>query len=169
MFTRLPNRRAFMAATGCTLAAALVAPAHAADTLLTACGRIGGGVDADGCRRYTRVQFERLPQTSFTTTSPWHRDPMTYTGVSVKDFAQAIEARGNRIRLIALNDYSVTADVDQLVANGAILAHLRNGQPMPIADKGPVFVMFPFSSNAKLRADSIYVQAVWQLSRIEIV
>ena len=94
---------------------------------------------------------------------------MTYTGVSVKDFAQAIEARGNRIRLIALNDYSVTADVDQLVANGAILAHLRNGQPMPIADKGPVFVMFPFSSNAKLRADSIYVQAVWQLSRIEIV
>lgn len=148
--------------------AAAAQPALAAAPVLSVCGAVDGTA-ADGCRVFTLRQLEQMPQASITTATPWHSQPLTYSGVPVQALLSSLNARGRQLRLLALNDYAVTVEARQLGDNGAILATARDGRPMPISDKGPIFVMFPFDSDPKLRADSIYLMAVWQLCRIDVL
>ncbi|KAF1018321.1 MAG: hypothetical protein GAK30_03731 [Paracidovorax wautersii] len=148
--------------------AGVPAPALAAAPVLAVCGAIADA-QVDGCRAFTLAQLQQMPQTSITTATPWHAQALTYSGVAAGVLLAAVKSRGQRLQLIALNDYAVTVDAAQLVADGAIFAIARQGQPMPVSDKGPIFVMFPFDGDARLRTDRVYLQAVWQLCRIDIL
>jgi hypothetical protein len=67
-----------------------------------------------------------------------------------------------------LNDYRVDIPVDELVKNGAMIAWLLDDQPMPVREKGPLVIMFPFSERAELRTAVHYSRAVWQLRKLEL-
>lgn len=165
-FATVNRRTIFTWVCGLMAGAVMTVPAIAAPNILTVCGAIDGA--NGGCRSFTQQQLEQLPQTSITTTTPWNKQPVTYRGIAVETLLSTLKAKGSQLRLLALNDYAVTADAKQLTDNGAILAVTRDGQPMPISDKGPLWVMFPFDANPKLRADNIYTLSVWQLSRIDV-
>ncbi len=94
---------------------------------------------------------------------------MKFSGVSLKDYLAAFGVKAQDIRLIALNDYSVDANVSELTGGNAILATRQNGQTMPVEDKGPVFLIFPFDSRNELQHQTYYSRSVWQLTEIEIV
>lgn len=113
--------------------------------------------------------LDAMPQTSFQTTTPWHKGTVTFSGVLLKDYLAALGAHGTRMQLLALNDYTVEAPVDELVNGGALLATRQNGQTMPISDKGPVFLLFPFDSRKELQHQTYYSRSVWQLSEIDIL
>lgn len=143
-------------------------PAAASAPILTVRGAVDG-LAPGGSLRFDLEALQAMPQTAFRTATPWHKQPVTYSGVAMGTFLSRVKAKGAKVRLIALNDYAVVADIQSLVGNGAILAIARDGVPLPIADKGPIFVVFPFDSDAKLRTDSVYLHSVWQLSQIEVL
>lgn len=72
------------------------------------------------------------------------------------------------MKSIALNDYAVDIPVSDAVADGPIVAYLMNDQPMPVRDKGPLWIVYPFDSKAEYRTEAIYSKSIWQLSRIEL-
>ena len=73
------------------------------------------------------------------------------------------------ISAVAINDYSVDIPVSDAEEGGPIIAYAMDGQPMSRRDKGPLWVIYPYSSSSKFRSEVIYSRSIWQLDRIEAV
>ncbi|NDW04412.1 hypothetical protein [Jiella pacifica] len=117
---------------------------------------------------FSRADLAAMPQTRLSTHTPWTSAPTDYEGPSVEVFLSNFPGEGERLRLLALNDYLVTAEARMLIEAGAILAIKENGSFMPAARKGPVFLMFPFDADPRLQSQRYYSRAVWQLIAIEL-
>lgn len=153
-----------------------VRPARALDApesaeVLTLTGRlrspnrmIGGQEQA----AFDLPMIERMPQTSFTTRTPWYSQPRTFTGPLLRDVLAAAGARGSVLRTRALNDYRVDIPMDDVQRYDVVLAHRLDGRPMPVRDKGPLFVIYPFDSWRELRTTVYYTRCTWQLRAIEV-
>ncbi|MEX6504924.1 oxidoreductase [Jiella sp. M17.18] len=120
-------------------------------------------------RRFSRADLEAFPQASISTHTPWHAGVERFSGVPLDSFLETLGGNIRRLRLIALNDYVVETDIADVENLGAVLAIRENGTLMPLTDKGPVFLMFPFDNDPRLQHQSYYSRAVWQLCRIELL
>lgn len=140
----------------------IVDPAMAeGDTILT--------VSSNGkTTEFSLATLDAMPQATIRTSLPWYEGVGEFSGVPLKDVLSAAGAVGNSLQLTALNDYVVNAPTDELIEAGALLATRLDGQPMPISDKGPIFVLFPFDDRPDLQHQAYYSRAVWQLDRIEV-
>jgi hypothetical protein len=49
-----------------------------------------------------------------------------------------------------------------------MIAYLRNGNPMPLRDKGPLWIVYPFDSSSDFQSETIYSRSIWQLNRIAV-
>ena len=81
---------------------------------------------------------------------------------------QSVGATGERLVAIALNDYSSELPIEDFAKYNVVLALKRDGEYMPVRDKGPLFIVYPFDSNPDLKAQKYYSRSVWQVARIEI-
>ena len=125
------------------------------------------------CSEGLVVQFdiallEQLPRQTVTTENPWQEGAATYEGVLLRDLAAHAGATGRVLSIAALNDYSADIDIADTQTIDVILAYKRDGQYMPVREKGPLFVIFPFSDQPSLRTDKRFAQSVWQVSRITV-
>lgn len=140
-------------------------PVQAADgaTVLTVEGRFDGG-----SRSFSLAELEALGTQTITTSTPWHDGKVTFEGVAFARLMEVLKAQGDTAEVIALNAYSIDVPVDDLVANKAILALKRDGQYMPVSDKGPVFIVYPFDANPALNTEIHYSRSVWQVRSIAL-
>ena len=146
-------------------AAPLAAPAG--DVVLT----ISGGVaetNGDGEARFDMAMLKALPATEFTTTTIWTDGKIRFTGVLLKDLLAAVGAHGKTVHAVALNDYAIDMPLADAMSGGPLLAYAVNGQPMPVRDKGQLWIVYPYDSDAKYRSELAYSRSIWQLARIEI-
>lgn len=126
-------------------------------------------VSANGkTTEFDLAALDAMPQTSIRTGLPWYDGVSEFSGVALKDLLNAVGAVGTTLQLTALNDYFVTAPTQEMIEADAVLATRHGGQPMPISDKGPIFVLFPFDDRPELKHQAYYSRAVWQLDRIEV-
>ena len=49
-----------------------------------------------------------------------------------------------------------------------VLARLLDDKPMPVRDKGPLFIIYPFDADETLRSERYYSRSAWQLKVIEV-
>ncbi|ALN74988.1 hypothetical protein [Aureimonas sp. AU20] len=140
-------------------------PAFAKTAILTLSGRSNG---ASITVPLDLADIDALPQTSFRTTTPWTEGVVEFSGVLLQDCLAASGITGDKLHLVALNDYEAEADRTDMANAEALLATRQNGRVMTIADKGPVFLMFPFDRRSDLQRRSYYAQAVWQLAEVNI-
>jgi hypothetical protein len=49
-----------------------------------------------------------------------------------------------------------------------LLALKRNGEYMPVRDKGPLFIVYPFDSRPELKHQRFYSRSAWQLARLDV-
>jgi hypothetical protein len=142
--------------------------AVAAQPVLRVHGAVGPG-PGPGDLAFDGAALDALPQTRFRTTTLWHQAPAEFSGISARDLFAAVRLRSPRLRLVALNDYVVEADADEIVAADGLFATRQDGVLMPVSDKGPIFLLFPFDQREELRHQTYYSRAVWQLCEIEAV
>ena len=117
---------------------------------------------------FSLADLDAMPQTKFQTSTPWSEGVNEFSGVRLADLLKTVGPQGASLQLIALNDYVVTASSDELVKADALLATRRDGDLMPISDKGPIFVIFPFDDRPELKHQAYFSRAVWQLDRIVV-
>lgn len=112
--------------------------------------------------------LRRLPQQSFSTNTPWTRQARTYTGPLLRDVLAlaGADAAATRLRAVALNDYQIDIPVEDARSLPVIVAHLVDHQPIPVRERGPLFVIYPFDSSKELQTMRYYERAIWQLRRI---
>jgi len=141
-----------------------IAPAK---PILTVSGKIAVS-NKDGAAVFDRSMLESLGTVSFKTSTPWFSNPVTFEGVPMAKLMEEVGATGERVAVVALNDYTSEVPIEDFAKHGVILALKRDGEYMPVRDKGPLFIVYPFDSNPELKSQKYYSRSVWQVKRIEV-
>lgn len=129
--------------------------------------RISGAV-ASGPRTFTLAELEALGTARIRTSGPWIDGSPVFEGVPLSRLLQAVGATGDTLSIVALNDYVVDVPVEDAQMHEPILALRRDGELMPIAEMGPLFLVYPYDSNPVLQTDIYYARSVWQIAAIEV-
>jgi len=156
---------AFVALMAAAHAASLAAPAER--PILTISGKISN-TNKDGTAQFDRAMLEALGMTAVETTTPWHEGKVRFEGVSMDRLMKHVGAAGQRLIVVALNDYATEIPIEDVSRFNVILALKRNGEYMPVRDKGPLFIVYPFDSNPDLRTQTYYARSAWQVAKIEV-
>jgi hypothetical protein len=127
--------------------------------------------------RESRVDFDlaalrKLRQQRLLTTTPWYSGASEFAGPLLREVLAAAgmeAAPEGTARCTALNDYRVEIPVDDALRYDVLVAHQLNGKPMSVRDKGPLFIIYPFSSQPQLRTTIYYNRCIWQLRTIALV
>jgi len=113
--------------------------------------------------------LEALAQHSFSTKTPWFKEARKFTGPLLRDVLGLVGAQGTTLRISALNDYRIDVPVDDAQRFDVVLARMIDDKPIPVRDKGPLFVIYPFDSDATLRTPLFYSRSVWQVKSIDVL
>lgn len=156
---------AFLGLMGAAYAASLASPKE--KPILTITGKIGVA-NKDGTAQFDRAMLESLGLVSVETTTPWYEGKVKFDGVPLTKLMKLVEAKGDRVSVIALNDYATEIPMADFGKYDVILALKRDGEYMPVRDKGPLFIIYPFDSNPELKSQTYYARSAWQVARIEV-
>lgn len=142
-------------------------PKPTGEVILTVEGMI------NACNEGLEVQFDRamidaLPRAEVKTENPWDHGPNVYEGVLLRDLMAYVKADGKTAVVSALNDYRSEIPVADMQKYDVILAYKRDGADLPVRDKGPFFVVFPFTQVPELATEARYAQSVWQVNSITV-
>ncbi len=152
----------------------LAAPGHAgtlpspADKpILTISGDISEKNAGDSAQ-FDRAMLEKMGLVTVETTTPWYKGPMTFEGVPMDKLMAEVGAKGQKVVAYALNDYMTEIPMEDFAKHHAILALKRNGEYMPVRDKGPLFVIYPYDSDPELKSQIFYSRSAWQVARLVV-
>lgn len=117
-----------------------------------------------------RSELEALPQVSFETGTPWTQGRHDYRGPLLRDVIRQISPKAERVNAVALNNYSHEVRLSDYGDHPLILAMSEDGKPLTRRNKGPFWLLFPFSSAPKLAEDpNVQASMVWQIVRLEVL
>lgn len=161
------------AAVGCLLLSPSV-PA-AAEPLPKAQGEIILSVDGavsvtngDSAAHFDLAMLKALPSRQFVTMTPWTRGLHTFTGVPLGVLMARVGAQGTIVTATALNDYSALVPIADGERHEAMVAYLFDGQPMLPSDRGPCWIVYPFSNREETRTETFYIRSVWNLYSLTV-
>ena len=102
------------------------------------------------------------------TETPWTIGPVTFEGVLLRDLIATVGAGENAISAKALNDYSVSIPAEDYLSYDVLLATRRDGEILTVRDKGPIWLIYPWSDNPRLKKQLFYSRSIWQLKAITV-
>ncbi|WP_353472959.1 oxidoreductase [Salipiger sp. H15] len=166
---RLPPLRAVIAlAFLATPLAAEELATPADDPILVVSGEITN-TNGDGTATFDYSMLEGMDTVTFTTKTIWTDGEQTFTGVQLSDLMALVGATGDEIKATAINDYAVNIPREDWVDGGPIVAFLNDGEKMPVRNKGPLWIVYPFDQKPEYQTEQIYSRAIWQLDRIIVL
>jgi hypothetical protein len=136
--------------------------------ILTISGKISV-FNAGMTAQFDRDMLEALGWSSFTTMTPWYDAPVTFAGVQMSKLMRVVGAKGDLVVATALNDYETRIPISDFTEFNVLLALQRNGEYMPVRDKGPLFIVYPYDSAPELKSQKYYARSAWQLARIVVM
>lgn len=136
--------------------------------ILEVTGNIGNANTPEGDADFDTAMFEALETHTIETDTPWTDGLNTYEGPLFRDLYELVGGNGTTLVATALNEYSVEIPVQDILDHDVILAMRINGERMSIRDRGPLWVIYPWTEKQELRTEIIYSRSIWQVSRIEI-
>jgi hypothetical protein len=135
--------------------------------ILTVTGAIA---EANGSRRseFDLAALERLGLSKLITWTPWTDGEVEFEGVLARRLMEAVGARGTDVAARALNDYEEEIPIEDFERYDVLLAMRMNGQLMRVRDKGPIWIVYPWSDNPELDDFATREKSVWQLNALHV-
>lgn len=161
-----PALAAMIIAVSAAASTAQQLPLPTGDVLLTITGEITETNKADAAVLDIEL-LEDIGTVTFTTTTIWTEGEQTFTGTPLYLITERFGIEDGVLIATAINDYAVNIPVSDAVEGGPIIAFERNGKPMSVRDKGPLWVVYPYDSDSSYTTEQVYSRSVWQLERIE--
>jgi hypothetical protein len=135
--------------------------------ILTISGKVADTNGPNGAS-FDLAMLEKLPQQTFTTKTPWDKNPIKFKGPLLRDVLAAAKASGTTLKAAALNDYQTSIPFEDATKFDVIVAHQMNDQAIPVRTKGPLFIVYPFDTKPELRSSLYYERSAWQLKSIVV-
>ena len=148
-------------------------PLHAAlpsprdQVIVTVTGAIGR-TNAAGRAELDLAMLEGLGLHELTTWTPWTNGETKFAGVLGRRLLSALDAHGSEVVGTAMNDYKSIIPFDDFDSYDVLLATRMNGTPLRIRDKGPIWVIYPWSQNPELDDEVTRRKSVWQLNHLDV-
>ncbi|MEM9025445.1 MAG: hypothetical protein AAGB06_00780 [Verrucomicrobiota bacterium] len=142
-------------------------PAPTGKPILQITGKIQ--VSTDGERAIFDYELlKQFPQHSLRVKSPWFDSERIQTGPLLGDLLEFLGIHGSSMYVQALNGYTASVPVADAKNLKILLSIDRDGRPLRVRDKGPVFITYPFTEMPELHNDITYAKSVWMVNSIEI-
>ncbi|PXV72206.1 MULTISPECIES: molybdopterin-dependent oxidoreductase [Pantoea] len=125
-------------------------------------------VDGNTVKTVSTADLEKMPVASITTGTNF-TPKATFTGVPFQVFLDEYGIKAQALRFFALDEYSYTVPVKELLKYHAILAYRKNGKNLPVSDMGPYVVIFPRDEHPELPRADINAKTVWMISEVKAV
>ncbi|WP_458525813.1 molybdopterin-dependent oxidoreductase [Onishia taeanensis] len=121
---------------------------------------------ADHREQLSLADIERLPLHEATLQHP-EGEKGVYSGVLLEDFLRA-HALGDakRLRLIAVDNYSIFLKQAQRKEKDYLLVTRFNGAPIPQSQRGPLMLVVPADEAAVLEGQEPFDKWIWSLAKI---
>ncbi|WP_370314170.1 oxidoreductase [Sagittula sp.] len=136
--------------------------------LLTVLGDLAV-TNAPGRAEFDRKMLEDLGMREIETSTIWTEGTQVFAGPPLKAVADRLGIEEGTIRAVAINDYAIELPFSDVTEDAAILALDRNGEPMSIREKGPLWIIFPYDSDQRFRAETYHARSIWQLDTLEVL
>jgi hypothetical protein len=106
---------------------------------------------------------------AITTKTQWTGDrDIHFVGVPLSKLLSTVGTTGATIRATALNDYRVSFGVADAIAKDALVAFEADGKRLSVREKGPFWIVFPWSTRPELATEVVSGMSIWQLTDLEI-
>lgn len=139
---------------------ALVVPAWAEPLLITG---------PDGEFSFSQEDILALSDQDVVTETPWTDGSLTFRGAPLAAVLAEAGIEQGWVNARGLNNYSINLPVNQVLAAHAFLAVHMNGELMRIKDKGPFWIVFPWSEHPDLLTRDVRAWSVWQLQALSVL
>ncbi|KQA22278.1 hypothetical protein [Vibrio metoecus] len=103
------------------------------------------------------------------TETPWTQGNTEFKGISAQAILAWMGVKKADLKVIALNKYWAVIPYSDIEKYNPVFAIQKNGKPMAIRDRGPVWSIYPLSSSGELNNEVLHSRMVWQISNIEII
>lgn len=141
-------------------------PQPTGEVLLTVEGNIGA-TNRNGAADFDLTMLREIGWQAAESYTDWTEGPQMFEGVPLDRLLQAVQAKGDMLRAVALNDYAVEIPASDAAEYDVLLAIRRNGEAMPVRDKGPIWIIYP-QADSSTRVGAHNDKMVWQLRRIRV-
>ena len=111
-----------------------------------------------------------LPQAEFRTETPWTDGMHSYRGPTLAGLLAAQGVKdASQIEVLALNGYQQRVDLALFAEAPLTLARYQDGKALTRRNKGPLWLLVPFSDHPQLNVSAVHSNMVWQVTRIEVI
>lgn len=129
--------------------------------------RVTGQIE-NGPVTFSLADLRALPATTLETATVVTDGVHRFTGVLMRELLLRLDAEGDSVIASALNDYVVDIPMRDFETFDVIVAYAMDGAALDRADKGPLWIVYPRDSHAKLQDIRYDYRWVWQLSGLEV-
>jgi hypothetical protein len=135
--------------------------------ILSVTGAIAN-TNAPGRADFDIVNLEHLGLSRLTTWTPWTEGEIQFEGVLGRRLMEAVGAEGTEIHATALNGYEQTIPLGDFQSYDVLLAFRMNGAAMRVRDKGPIWIVYPWSDHPELDDFTTREKSIWQLTDLHV-
>lgn len=124
--------------------------------------------NAPGLAEFDRAMLVGLGLSRLTTWTPWTDGEREFEGVLARRLMKAVGASGSEVRVVALNDYESVIPLADFDDYPVLLAIRLDGEVLKVRDKGPIWVIYPWSEHPELDDQPTRRKSVWQVESLHV-
>ena len=116
---------------------------------------------------YSVDQLLEIQTKELVTLTPWTNSEPTFKGLSIAALFAEHNIQSGQIKFTALNDYSISVSVADLLKSEGFIAMYQDGEILKVRSKGPFWLIFPWSDRSELINARVSSWSTWQIKTIE--
>ena len=133
--------------------------------LLTVSGLVGA---SEGPIEFDRNKLRALDWVEVETFTEWTEGKSRFAGPTLSSLLASVQAGGQQILAVALDDYTVLIPVEDAQKHNVFLAMEQYGKVMGVREKGPIWVIYPDLENDAHFRKTHNPKMIWQLSQLTV-
>lgn len=142
-------------------------PEPTGEVVLTVAGQIKH-TNGDGVAAFDRAMLENLGLSKLRTWTPWTVGDIHFEGVLVEALMERVGADGTRVHAKALNDYEVAIPLSDFAEYPVLLAMYADGHELTMRDRGPLWIVYPWTDHPELDDRLTRQKSIWQLIHLRV-
>ena len=114
--------------------------------------------------------IKSLGSETITTTTDWdwHDGEQNFAGTPALKLLEAAGIDGDKITIVAADEYAVTMTLDDLKKHNAVIATSLNGEDLTDDSFGPLWLVFPYDEMASAEREAYTARSVWSIVKISV-
>lgn len=142
-------------------------PKPTGEVILTVTGKISR-TNAEGRADFDREMLAKLGLVEMKTSHSWADQATVFEGVPAARLLDAVGAKGDRIKAVAINNYAIELEAAELRRYPVQLALKADGVELRRRDRGPIWIVYPRDAFPELKDEKHNFKWIWQLRTLEI-